>query len=145
MHLEDPVVAYTAESNTEAFLVQQFLQEAGIPASCTEDNSLAGYWFGGSLPEIHKPQVWISRRDTEAVARRLTEYEDRKRARLPQHAAEFPEKIETICFDCGQTTIFPGSLTGSVQECSHCLSWLDVGEDDEPFGDEWETAGSEEE
>jgi hypothetical protein len=144
MTLEDPILAYIAGTNEEAIILKQFLEANGIIVEFTEDYAASVLGF---RPEqaFNQPQIWISRRDSKLVVQLLKDYEGILLAKNEKQSIEVPEKIESICFDCGQTTIFPGSLAGSVQECSHCLSWLDVGEDDESFGDEWETAGSEEE
>lgn len=41
--------------------------------------------------------------------------------------------IEVLCEECGERTSFPAAQRGSVQECPHCGTFLDVGE--EPGGD----------
>ncbi len=132
MPLSDPIAAYNAQSNTDAHLVQQFLESQGIESSVTEDNSLVGQWTFGLLPEIHKPQVWISRADAERVAELLTMFEVRRRER---NVAELPEgaaSIEVCCEDCGRTATFAENLKGSVQDCPHCGAFVDVGEVDWP-------------
>src|SRR5262245_52180201 len=78
MTLQDPVAAYTSESNEEALLVQRFLENEGIEAFVIEDHSLVGYWMLGTLAEIHKPQVWVNRNDSARVAELLVEYERRR-------------------------------------------------------------------
>ena len=39
-----------------------------------------------------------------------------------------PQTIETLCEDCRQSSTFAGSLDGTVQNCPHCSSFVDVGE-----------------
>ena len=137
MNLKDPIAAYNAESNMEAILLQRFLESEGIQAFATEDNSLVGHWIFGNLPEIHKPQVWISRKDSEKVAQLLTEYERRKLARDSDRQANEPQTVIVNCEDCGKESRFAVSLIGTIQDCSHCGSYVDVGEVDWPF---WEEA-----
>lgn len=143
MNLEDPVAAYNAESNMDAILVQRFLDSEGVQAFVVEDNSLVGYWMFGKLPEIHKPQVWINRADTERVSRLLAEYERRKAERDAQRKVSEPQTIEVICEECGKVATFAGSLLGTVQDCPHCGAYLDVGEVDWPYDDDVNDAQSE--
>ena len=65
MELRDPVAVYNAATNVEAQLIKVLLTEVGIEAFASEDSSLVGYWMFGILPEIHKPQVWVSAKDRE--------------------------------------------------------------------------------
>ena len=133
MPLTDLIPAYNAESNMAAILVQRFLESHGIEAFAVEDNSLVGHWVGGNLPEIHKPQVWINRADTKRVAELLTEYEHRKIASDLERKASEPKTISIDCEDCGKTSDFAGSLKGTVQDCPHCGSYVDVGDIDWPY------------
>lgn len=132
MPLKDPIAAYNAASNTEAAVVQRFLESLGVEAFAVEDNSLVGHWMFGNLPEIHKPQVWINRSDAERAAELLTEFERGKTERDAERKAEEPKTITAQCEDCGKSTQFPGSLNGTVQDCPHCGSFVDVGEIDWP-------------
>lgn len=135
MSLKDPIAAYNAESNMEAILVQRFLESEGVEAFATEDNSLVGHWMFGNLPEIHKPQVWINRSDTERVAQLLTEYEHRKIERDAERKAHEPKTIVVDCEDCGEASTFAGSLNGTVQDCPRCGSYVDVGDMEWPYDD----------
>jgi hypothetical protein len=65
MELRDPIVAYDAATNVEAQLMKMLLTEAGIDAYASEDHSTAGVWMFGVMPELHKPQVWVSSRDLD--------------------------------------------------------------------------------
>lgn len=77
MALRHPFAAYNASSNLEAHFVCGLLQAAGIEAMVIEDGSQAGLWFGGTIPEIHRPQVWIEQADIERVRPILTDYDRR--------------------------------------------------------------------
>lgn len=132
MPLSDPIAAYNAQSNTDAHLVQQFLESQGIESSVAEDNSLVGQWTFGLLPEIHKPQVWVSREDAERVGELLTLFEERRRLRNVVDPPAGTAPIEVRCEACGRTTTFAGNLQGSVQDCPHCGAFVDVGEVDWP-------------
>lgn len=130
MELKDPIAAYNAASNIEALQVADYLTTEGIDAYATQDESLAGNWLGGSLPEIHKPQVGVSRHDSDAAARLLADFETRKRAaNAPKKpAAEVEGDLQVTCEDCGKTSAFAAKLSGTVQRCPKCWSHIDVGD-----------------
>ena len=144
MALTDPIPAYNAENNVEAAIVQRLLESHGIEAYAAEDNSLVGHWLFGNLPEIHKPQVWISRADTERVAELLIEYERHRMETDASRTAGQPTTITVHCEDCGKASQFAESLKGSVQECSHCRAYIDVGDIEWPYdeGDAEESGDS---
>ncbi len=75
MALRDPVAVYNAADNVDAHLVCNALVQAGVEAFAVDDVSAVGLWWGGGLPEIHKPQVWTERADIERVKPLLDEYE----------------------------------------------------------------------
>jgi hypothetical protein len=126
MPFRDPVAAYNAASNLEAHFVCGLLQDDGIEAAVIEDISQVGAWFGGLAPQIHKPQVWIEREDSDRVGPILARYEQRKvESANPQ--ADF-WLVEVVCGNCRRSMSFPESDRGSVQSCRHCGAYLDVGE-----------------
>ena len=139
MALKNPIAAYNAESNSEALLVQRHLESHGIEAFATEDHSLVGYWMFGTLPEIHKPQVWVDQADVDRAAELLRDYErhklERDAKRQPDNQPDKSATIEITCEDCGKACTFPSSLKGTVQDCPHCGSYVDVGEIDWPDDD----------
>lgn len=128
MNNSNPIVIYTAESNTDADFAQQYLAQNGVEAFSVEDNSLVGYWMGGTLPGIHKPQVWVNKPDAELAAKLIQRYLETKQDKASDAPSEETESIEVACDDCGFLNTFPGSLAGSVQDCEKCKSYLDVGD-----------------
>lgn len=130
MALRDPFAAYNAGTNIEAHLVCRMLNEAGIEAAVIEDISAAGIEWVGLLSEIHKPQVWIERADIERAKPILDEYEQRAAERRKTESDGEP--IDVTCEECGQTSEYPATQKGSVQSCSHCGAYVDVG-DEVPF------------
>lgn len=126
MVLRDPIAAYNAGSNTEAHLVCGLLHEAGIEAVALEDNSQAGVWIGGTIPVIHKPQVWIERNDGERARPVLADYERRN---VERWNAKPGLAVDVVCEKCGERSTFPSALQGTVQNCPHCRAYVDVGED----------------
>jgi len=133
MALSDPISAYNAASNIEAHLVRQMLEEAGIEAHVVEDTSVVGLWFGGALPEIHKPQVWIERADAERSAPVLAAYEDEAERRRREFAEGDP--VVVTCEACGAAEMFPAHQIDSVQSCPACGAFVDV-VDEIPWADE---------
>jgi hypothetical protein len=124
--LRDPFAAYNAASNTEAHLVCGLLNDAGIEATVIECASEIGGWVGGFIAEIHKPQVWIERADTDRAKPVLDEYERRAAERQKPPTGE---PVEVTCEECGKRSTFLASQVGSVQNCPHCNAYVDVGDD----------------
>ncbi len=131
MALTDPFAAYNASSNIEASLVCGLLQDAGIEAVVIEDVSQVGVWWGGTVSEIHKPQIWIERSEIERARPILTEYDqrnaERRAAKQSDNDAGPPVVVE--CEECGKHSEFPAAQTGTVQSCPHCRAYVDVGDD----------------
>lgn len=145
MALRDPFAAYNAGNNVEAHLVCGLLQDAGIQAVVIEDVSQVGVWLGGTVAEIHKPQVWIERADIERARPVLTDYERRNAERW---AAERGERdagppVEVVCEECGKRSKFPAVQMGTTQNCPHCRAYVDVGDDVGFEG--WDKAAGEDE
>lgn len=132
MAILNPVVAYNAANNAEAHLLCNYLEQNGIEAHATFDESVVGLWAFGTLPEIHKPQIWVDKANVEAAVSLLAEYE---RGRSQRNAAERSDfttgSIDAVCEECGQTSTFAASKNGTTQDCSHCGAYMDVG--DLPF------------
>ncbi len=126
MPLTDPVVAYRAGTNLEAFQVCNLLVAAGIAAEVIEDVSGVAVWYIGFLPAVHDPKVWVERADAARVQPLLVEYEDRIIDRRLADPAGLP--VEVVCGECGQPATFPAAHTGTVQNCPHCRAYVDVGE-----------------
>jgi len=144
MALRDPVAVYNAANNMEAQLVRDALTASGVEAFITEDLSPVGTWIGGLIPDLHKPQVWADRADVERATPILDEFERRaaelRDARAKDRAGEEP--IEAVCEECGGSSSFPSAQRGSVQKCSHCGAYLDVG--GEEFDEDWPEADQDE-
>ena len=145
MALRDPFAAYNAASNVEAHLVCGLLLDAEIDAVVIEDVSQVGVWLGGTVSEIHKPQVWIERADIERARPVLTDYDRRNadRRAAERGEGEIGPPVEVVCEECGKRSEFPATQTGTVQSCPHCRAFVDVGDDEEIEG--WdETPGEDE-
>lgn len=144
MSLRDPFAAYNAGNNIEAHLVCHLLIESGIEAMVIEDVSQVGVWWGGTVSEIHKPQVWIERDNIERARPILTEYDRRSAERRAAEQQDGTEAapISATCEKCGKSANFPATLKGTVQLCPHCRAYVDVGEDNDFEG--WEDIAADE-
>lgn len=140
MAFKDPIAAYNAASNLEAHMVCGQLQDAGIEATVIEDISTTGLWVGGTISELHKPQVWIERCDIDRARLVLENFEQHraehqmgKRAVTPHNAPA----IHVVCEECGKSSEFPASKKGMVENCPHCHAFVDVEEEvpDEDWGE----------
>jgi Putative prokaryotic signal transducing protein len=129
--LIDPIDAYNAANNMEAHLVCNALIEAGVNAVVVEDTSVVGMWFGGVIPEIHKPQVWVERADTDRAKAVLEQYE-RQQAERRAASSEGPP-VKVLCEECGVESSFPAEQRGTVQDCPYCHAYVDV--DEIPWAD----------
>ena len=146
MELREPIVVYNAATNVEAQLIKMLLTEAGLDAFASDDLSTGGLWMFGTLPEIHKPQVWVSSQDQQRAQVILEDYErrvaDRNQASRERGKPGHASPIEVVCEECHQTSSFPAAMDGTVQDCPRCGAYVDVGdaqdggpfwlEDDEP-------------
>jgi hypothetical protein len=130
MALRDPIAVYNAANNMEAHLVRNALVASGIEAHVTEDLSRAGTWVGGVISEIHKPQIWVDQTDVERAKSVLEDFERRaaERRNATAETTEGAPPIEVVCGECGERSSFPASQRDSVQECPHCLAYVDVEE-----------------
>ena len=131
MGLKDPVSVYLAANNDEARQVREICEQAGIEAYFTQDVSTVGLALLGPLSGVHDPRVWVEREDAERARAVVQVYEDRLRTLRGNPADSSAAPIDVECEDCGRVSSFAAALRGSVQECPHCLSYVDVGDMDD--------------
>jgi hypothetical protein len=145
MAIANPVAVYAAETNQDALFIRHLLEEAGIEAGVTEDLSLAGFWVLGTMPNIHRPKVWVDKSREADASALLRDYEQRRfdRSKYGDSIPTDAEPIEAKCERCGTVSRFPAVQRGSVQSCPNCRASMDVGPEED--GDEWWKAGAEEE
>lgn len=136
MKFKEPFVVYTAASNLEAHIIVDMLDSNGIAALAVEDQSGVSLWWFGTISQFHKPKIWVERSTAVKAKQLIQQFEQRNREREKPGTSTAAD-IQVQCEECGKTTVFPGSLDGSIQECSHCGSFVDVGELgwDEDFGE----------
>jgi hypothetical protein len=136
MALQHPIAIYTAGTNLEAHVIREMLMAEGIEAAVVEDESRAGVWMFGLLPQINKPQVWVEEADAERARPHLAAYEQRLVEREEAHGEGPP--IVVVCEECQHTSSFPASRLGAVETCPNCGAFVDVGDD--PGMEGWDVA-----
>ncbi len=124
MQLNEPIVIYTGQSNSDAWAAMQHLDANGIDAYVVENNAATGFSILGGIAGVHQPQVYVSKSDAPQANEHLKQYIEL----CKQRQANLPTKIEAVCEKCGETTLFSSSLDGTVQDCSHCGAYVEVGE-----------------
>jgi hypothetical protein len=137
MALRNPIAVYNASSNFQVHVICEMLLNAGIDAAVVEDVSMVGAWMFGLLPEIHKPQVWTEKSDVDRAKPLLEEFERREGER--RLGVDIGPFINVTCEECRRSSLFPSSRRGSVETCSHCGAYVDVGDECEIEG--WDECG----
>ena len=126
MELKEPVVVYTAPTNLEAHVVVSMLTANDVPAYAIEDQSGASLWMFGTITQFHKPKVYVDKSNMEVALQLVRQFEDlQQKRRKPGTGAE---QVAVRCEECGASTMFPASQSGTVQDCPKCYAYVDVGE-----------------
>lgn len=124
-HLESPVRLHIARTNVDAQMLAILLRSSGIPAVAVDDISTAGYFELGTISNIHRPEVFVSKKDLPAA-----------RTFLAAHLAkQKQEDVSPYCHHCGAE--LTGESPGST--CTECGS--DLSMNDELNHDDSENEG----
>ena len=126
MEFKEPFKVYTAADNVEAHTIAQMLKASGIPAHAVEDQSVVGLFGFGIIGQVHKPDVWVDKSTAKQASQLVAQYEETARNR--DQTENSAVGISAQCEDCGETTMYPGELDGTTQNCPHCHAYVDVGE-----------------
>jgi hypothetical protein len=126
MEFKQPVVVYTAATNVEAHMVVEMLHANGVAAHAVEDQSGVSLWAFGTISQFHQPNVWVDQSTAEKASLLIRRFEENKRER--ENPGTGAGEIHVECEECGKTTIFPDTLNGTTQDCSHCHAYVDVGD-----------------
>ncbi|MEX2215857.1 MAG: hypothetical protein WD768_17230 [Phycisphaeraceae bacterium] len=140
----DPRCVYLARTLSEADVTVTALTGNGVPARAIDPLSRGGL-FGLSVTGEHgvgRIEIWIDNLEQLDEAKSiLEELASITASRAERAPAAGP--IEMNCEGCGKKLTFQPEAWGTVQECSKCGSFLDVGAVDD--GMEWEEGVIEEE
>jgi hypothetical protein len=128
MALQNPIAVYYAKTNTEAASLCHMLNEAGIEAHLMEDLSSVGFGWGGPMPNVHWPKVWVDKSNEQQAAAILQKYEQSVYDHQPERAAGVGDEtiVQAVCEECGEASMFSGRILGTVQECPVCGAFMDV-------------------
>ena len=129
------MAVYTAGTNLEAHVIANMLNDNGVPAFAVEDQSGATLWMFGTIGQIHRPKIWVDKSAATEARQLILDFEERRRER--KNRGPGTEEIPVQCEKCGQTTMFPDTQNGTVQNCPSCDAYVDVGslDWDEDFGE----------
>ena len=119
-------MAYTATSNIQAHIVAELLESNGIEAYVSEDETGVSLWAFGTINQFHRPDVWVDESSADRARGLIGEFEQKQRDR--ENAQPGTGQIDAVCESCGKSSKYPDSMKGTTQSCSHCRSYVDVGE-----------------
>jgi hypothetical protein len=126
MDFAEPVMIYTAASNIEAHTIAEMLVSMEIPALAVDDQSSVSLLPFGKISQFHQPTVFVDKSDAERAVSAIRQFEEWRRNR--DLNGSDARQIVAVCEDCGESSFFPESFNGTVQECPHCDGYLDVGD-----------------
>ncbi len=118
----EALVAWLREREIQADIETHLKESDGVGLTPFSSSDMA------SRLEIHVPDANLA-----AEVRQLIE---QNKSEWYQSAQEVksapPQDMAVNCEACGQTSIFPGELQGTVQVCPHCGAYMDIpgGEDE---------------
>ena len=137
MEFKEPIAVYTAANNLEAHMIVAMLNTNDVPAVADEDQSGVSLWAFGTISQFHQPKVWVEKSTAQAATQLILRFEEKNRER--KNPSTSTGEVQGRCDECGMTSVFPDSLNGTVQECSHCCAYVDVvvgePEEDEDFSE----------
>jgi len=126
LKLNEPVVAYIAESNFEAKNLVNVLARNGIDAHCEEDLSGMEGAAAANVGSFLKPKIWVDKSQLENAVAVLREFEEEKQAKL--RAAGDAPPVSSTCDECGEVSLFAAEFADTVQDCPKCGKFMDVGD-----------------
>ncbi|HZL88976.1 MAG TPA: DUF2007 domain-containing protein [Pirellulaceae bacterium] len=117
MAIKSPVAVFVAETNVEAHVVANLLQDSGIEAHAVEDVSPAGMFSVGTLDEIHRPKVFVDSTQLAAAREVVASYQTGSPA---EHASP-----SSCCYFCG------AACEPNAAKCPSCGQLLEGGDDED--------------
>ena len=125
----DPKCVHVADSVATANLIVSWLSDHDIAAEVAREQSqggiegLTGWTAGASENGI---EVRVTHPEHAEKARQLLAAHEEQLSAERVARAALTGTVSAECEECGKTTEFPAAQQGSVQECPHCLKWIDV-------------------
>ncbi len=131
---ENARAIFVSDEERAVELISNFLQEKGIEVEIVhhmpESDGMGLTPFASSGSSNH---LEVLVKDVEKLqdARQLLTRYSGEILEQAQVVDLQPAQVVVECDDCEETNVYPGELQGTVQECEHCGSYLDV-----PGGDD---------
>jgi hypothetical protein len=130
MYYRDPKCVCVSDSIALANTVVAWLGGNGIEAEVMNELTMGGFegltaFLPGKL-SLRGVEVWVRKWADAESARTLADEHVAKLAAERSERENRQGNIEVVCEDCHKTSIFPASLQGTIQDCSHCRATLDV-------------------
>jgi hypothetical protein len=129
----DPKCVFVANTLGEADIVAAWLSGNGFLARVMGAAALQGAlgWLPFNEFGAKGIEVWVLDQAQAPAARQLlAERSAEVRSRMGA-VAQPDAPIEVVCSGCGHSNTFSASDRGSVQSCTRCGDFLDVGESDD--------------
>ncbi|HBN75865.1 MAG TPA: hypothetical protein DD473_08615 [Planctomycetaceae bacterium] len=134
------ILVFESDDEQAVELIANFLNEKGVNADVIEHkpDMPQGDAFGMTVT------AYAGAESSGRFEVRIKDAEQFEQARilLTKHTEEILRRADLVqiqasevvveCDDCSKSNVYSGALQGTVQECEHCGSYLDVpgGEDD---------------
>ena len=132
--MTDSVVeVYRARNGLQAHLFVAALERAGIKAEIQGEMFNPAVATSSSLISVgnvwwDSPRICTFAKDADRARQLLLELESRELEKA--RAVDTGPPIDVVCEECGNRALFPAVQRGSVQQCSKCGTYLDVGDDE---------------
>ncbi len=125
----DSRCVYVGDYQHEIALVIALLAEEGIEAEAMNEATLGGLeGLSGWVPRagLKGIEIWVkdpAQADSarQLLARRMAEVQAVKQDRESRTGT-----VVVVCPSCKESSNFPASQQGTVQECVHCQKYVDV-------------------
>ena len=128
---QKPVCIRRTGTVAEADIIVAWLAEQGIEATVLDHENPGMMAFG--VTDFEGAAVCVADAETaERAEALLDEHDKTEQAEAPPTSTT--DHVDVTCAECGQVNSFPPHLSGTVQECSDCGSYLDVPANGEPPG-----------
>lgn len=145
MSAQEPNCLYVTSDRAAAELIVTWLGERNIAAEVVthlkESDGLMVTPFATSDMSNHL-EVHLKNLDQKEAAEQLLATHQEELLQIAQKLDETPAAdMVVVCESCGQSSVYAGEFQGTVQDCQHCGSYVDVpgGEDEYDWSEVEET------
>ena len=132
----DPKCVFVTETPTDADLVVAWLGQQDIPAQVMNPPAPTGplgmsAWSKSGISST-AIEVWVTN-DTDSERAKGLINAQMQAASEAIVSKESLGPIDAVCDGCEKTSTFAAAQRGTVQECPHCMAYLDVPGDEDEF------------